>query len=80
MIIIVILFLKLLMFYVYVVCISVTCRFQFLYTLISNCHSIQISYKDIILIKKANYSLELVLFIIQNLCNPTLAICNQMHI
>ncbi len=48
---------------VYIVCISVTCKFQFLYSLISNCHTIRISYKGFLLIKKANYSsLELVLF------------------
>ncbi len=58
--------------YVFVVYISITCRFQFLYSLISNCHTIQISYKEIILTQKANFSsLELVLFKIQNLRNPT---------
>ncbi len=34
-----------------------------MYSLISNCHTIRISYKEIILIQKANYSsFELVLF------------------
>ncbi len=48
----------------------VVCKFQFLYSLISN--TIRISYKEIILTQKANYSsLELALFKIQNLCNPT---------
>ncbi len=38
-----------------VVC-SVTCRFQFLYSQFFYCHTNQISYKEIILIQKANYS------------------------
>ncbi len=55
--------------YMYEVYISVTCRFQFLYSVISNCHTIRISYKET---QKVNYYfLELVLFKIPNLCNPT---------
>ncbi len=51
------------------------CRFQFLYSLIHNCHNIQISYKEMILTQKANYSsFELVFFKIQNLCNPRLSV------
>ncbi len=62
---------------VYVVCISVTFwpRFQSLYSLISDCHTIQISYKEILLTQKANYSfLELVLYKIQIVCNPRLSV------
>ncbi len=49
------------------------CRFQFLYSLISDRHTIRISYKEIILTQKANYSsFELVI-----LCNPRLSVIRR---